>query len=1157
TWKAVDACGNESGTVAQTITVRDNTPPTIGSPGAAATIDCPATPTFTAPTANDACSSASVVLVSDISAAGTCTGTYTRTQTWKAVDACGNQSGTVAQTITVRDNTPPTIGSPGAAATIDCPATPTFTPPTASDACNSASVVQVSDVTTAGTCTGTYSETRTWKAVDNCGNQSGTVSQTITVRDNTPPTIGSPGAAATIDCPATPTFTAPTANDACNSASVVLVSDISAAGTCTGTYTRTQTWKAVDACGNQSGTVAQTITVRDNTPPTIGSPGAAATIDCPATPTFTPPTASDACNSASVVQVSDVTTAGTCTGTYSETRTWKAVDNCGNQSGTVSQTITVRDNTPPTIGSPGAAATIDCPATPTFTAPTANDACNSASVVLVSDISAAGTCTGTYTRTQTWKAVDACGNQSGTVAQTITVRDNTPPTIGSPGAAATIDCPATPTFTPPTASDACNSASVVQVSDVTTAGTCTGTYSETRTWKAVDNCGNQSGTVSQTITVRDNTPPTIGSPGAAATIDCPATPTFTAPTANDACNSASVVLVSDISAAGTCTGTYTRTQTWKAVDACGNQSGTVAQTITVRDNTPPTIGSPGAAATIDCPATPTFTAPTANDACSSASVVLVSDISAAGTCTGTYTRTQTWKAVDACGNQSGTVAQTITVRDNTPPTIGSPGAAATIDCPATPTFTAPTANDACSSASVVLVSDISAAGTCTGTYTRTQTWKAVDACGNQSGTVAQTITVRDNTPPTIGSAGAAATIDCPATPTFTAPTANDACSSASVVLVSDISAAGTCTGTYTRTQTWKAVDACGNQSGTVAQTITVRDNTPPTIGSPGAAATIDCPATPTFTAPTANDACSSASVVLVSDISAAGTCTGTYTRTQTWKAVDACGNQSGTVAQTITVRDNTPPTIGSAGAAATIDCPATPTFTAPTANDACSSASVVLVSDISAAGTCTGTYTRTQTWKAVDACGNQSGTVAQTITVRDNTPPTIGSPGAAATIDCPATPTFTAPTANDACSSASVVLVSDISAAGTCTGTYTRTQTWKAVDACGNQSGTVAQTITVRDNTPPTIGSPGAAATIDCPATPTFTAPTANDACSAASVVLVSDISAAGTCTGTYTRTQTWKAVDACGNQSGTVAQTITGRENTPPTIGLPGGDGE
>src|SRR5439155_17591035 len=105
------------------------------------------------------------------------------------------------------------------------------------------------------------------------------------------------------------------------------------------------------------------------------------------------------------------------------------------------------------------------------------------------------------------------------------------------------------------------------------------------------------------------------------------------------------------------------------------------------------------------------------------------------------------------------------------------------------------------------------------------------------------------------------------------------------------------------------------------------DITTPIIGYTDANATISCPATPTFTAPTASDACTTATVQLVSDITTQGSCAGTYSETRTWRAVDACGNQSGTVAQTITVIDNTPPTIGQAGANATIDCTVTPTFT--------------------------------------------------------------------------------------------------------------------------------------------------------------------------------------------------------------------------------------
>src|SRR5207237_7806167 len=123
-------------------------------------------------------------------------------------------------------------------------------------------------------------------------------------------------------------------------------------------------------------------------------------------------------------------------------------------------------------------------------------------------------------------------------------------------------------------------------------------------------------------------------------------------------------------------------------------------------------------------------------------------------------------------------------------------------------------------------------------------------------------------------------------------------------------------------------------------------------------------------------------------------CNNTFTLTLT-VTLNSCTR---TCTQSFTVVDNTAPTIGSAGANATVTCPATPTFSAPTATDGCSTATVQLVSDVTTAGACAAAYTETRIWKAVDACGNQSGTVSQSITVRDNTPPSIGSAGGNATI---------------------------------------------------------------------------------------------------------------------------------------------------------------
>src|SRR6187551_3209722 len=81
---------------------------------------------------------------------------------------------------------------------INCPAVPTFVPPTATDACDVSVTITFVDVSTPGSCSGNYSTTRTWTATDDCGNTT-TCSGTIVVRDITPPIITCP-ANVTVSC---------------------------------------------------------------------------------------------------------------------------------------------------------------------------------------------------------------------------------------------------------------------------------------------------------------------------------------------------------------------------------------------------------------------------------------------------------------------------------------------------------------------------------------------------------------------------------------------------------------------------------------------------------------------------------------------------------------------------------------------------------------------------------------------------------------------------------------------------------------------------------------------------------------------------------------------------------------------------------------------
>jgi hypothetical protein len=313
------------------------------------------------------------------------------------------------------------------------------------------------------------------------------------------------------------------------------------------------------------------------------------------------------------------------------------------------------------------------------------------------------------------------------------------------------------------------------------------------------------------------------------------------------------------------------------------------------------------------------------------------------------------------------------------------------------------------------------------------------------------VTIEDTTAPSISAAGANGTIACPATPVFTAPTATDACdSNPSVVVVSDVTTPGACADAYSRTISWKSVDACGNESETVSQTINVVDNTAPSISAAGANANIECPATPVFTAPTATDVCdSNPSVVVVSDVTTPGACAGAYSRTISWKAVDACGNQSNVVSQTINVIDNTAPVVNTYSMEITVNCDEVPSIPMLTASDACSEITVDY-SEILYSGGCPGTIERNYTF--TDACGNVS-EATQFVTIIDTVAPLFTFVPEARFFACGEN--YTAPAsalASDICDSDVEISHTSTNAPSDCPQQQLVIHTWTAIDDCQNET---------------------------------------------------------------------------------------------------------
>src|SRR4029079_8218099 len=123
----------------------------------------------------------------------------------------------------------------------------------ATDNCNGlASVTFVNDVISHQTCLNRFYVTRTYRAIDACGN-SASCSQTITVFDNTAPFIMCPGNV-TVQCASlvpAPNPALVIATDNCNGlATVTFVDDVISNQTSTNRFNVTRTYRATDECGN-------------------------------------------------------------------------------------------------------------------------------------------------------------------------------------------------------------------------------------------------------------------------------------------------------------------------------------------------------------------------------------------------------------------------------------------------------------------------------------------------------------------------------------------------------------------------------------------------------------------------------------------------------------------------------------------------------------------------------------------------------------------------------------------------------------------------------------------------------------------------------------------------------------------------------------------
>ena len=526
---------------------------------------------------------------SEVRTAGNCPNSYTLTRTWTATNNC-NMATTGTQVITVQDITAPILAGVPLNVTLSCDVpVPSANGVTATDNCDNAPLVTSIDVRTNGNCANNYTITRTWTARDACNNTS-TASQTITVRDINSPMLMNVPNNTTLSCEAAlPSATGVTAMDNCDAAPRVTFADVRTAGYCPQSYTIARTWTATDACSN-SATASQVIIVLDLTKPVLANVPADVTIECTATvPTPPTVTATDVCDPSFLLNGNlRVVFAEKRTNTpcgYTLTRTWTAIDACGNAQTGV-QVITVEDRTAPSFNNTPATVTIDCMEKLfTVAAPSVSDACDSNPTVTLVQSVTDSTCANKKKITRLYTAKDVCGNTQ-LFTQTIIVNDNIAPVITPrnpqlvglrSGDTLTMTCENLRIFQlgDATATDNCNGCNVtVTFEDLAIRrGTCSidgfSLLMECR-WVATDCCGNTS-EWRIFIKVTDNQAPILtGLPAnitVASIAQIPLVPTVTA---TDNCTDSVGVTFSQTQTATGVNCDYSIIRTWTALDACGN-----------------------------------------------------------------------------------------------------------------------------------------------------------------------------------------------------------------------------------------------------------------------------------------------------------------------------------------------------------------------------------------------------------------------------------------------------------------------------------------------------------------------------------------------------------------------------------------------------------
>lgn len=1003
---ATDICENSSIEFTQFIILVDTIAPEIVSETEDFTVECGDEFGVNPPQFSDNCDEELDIFDEVNSETDGCTTWIT--YSWTAVDHCNN-SVTSSTVVTIVDTTDPYFTSFPENETISCEdEVPAVVYPTAADNCDENVDIELAIVEVPGSCPNERTINRTFRAYDNCGNEV-VETQVITIVDETAPVFGEQNASFSYECNTEIPVVYPSASDNCGEVTLSYVDSLYLDSECLDIIIRT--WTAVDECENASNFV-QSINIVDTTAPVIAGDFEISRPCDDYMGIYV--TAQDNCNNLEITFY-DEEVSGSCAGKV--IRHYTATDLCENSSEEFLQYIILTDEVAPVIESETADFTVECGDEYGVEAPVFSDNCDD-ELVITSDVdSQFDGCTTTVT--YSWTATDHCDNATTSIT-VVTIVDTTDPYFTSFPEDQTISCEdELPAVVYPTAADNCDEQVEIELSIEEVPGVCANERTINRTFRAIDNCGNDV-VETQVITIIDETAPVFGEQVTEFTYECNEEIPVIEPSATDNCGEVSYSHVdSEIMNAIDVIEGYDGEGIYLDLTA---YSGTVNLTITTSQESGifHYINIPGVDYIAENAGTVTYpleggriygpcTAPNgtlyigSETPVGGINLVIVEeggddwndmvltvdqgffarydfDPSTASICDKFFTRT--WTASDECGNES-VLVQTIFIVDTTAPVVDAYEIEISMPCDQISNQVLISATDNCNEV-IITFEDEQVSGTCEGKIIRT--YHVSDICGNVTeGIIQQIITLTDAVAPSVEVAPADVTVECgDETPAYT-PVWSDNCANVedlTLNYVTDVQFDG-CTTTIT--EIWTATDNCDN-TGSVTRIVSIVDTTDPEFTFVPEAVYADCQDQIAFVAAEASDICDEEVTITSNDVIVPGSCPSNYTIERTYTATDDCGNFA-TATTYIYVSDNAAPVFGEQQQNFTYECGSEAAIVTPSATDNCSTFELNYTDGEIWVDGCISGFVRT--WIATDACGNASEGFDQYISFEDTTEPTL------------------------------------------------------------------------------------------------------------------------------------------------------------------------